>query len=319
MKKILLLLGMLISLTHCYGQHTNTSHSNLKDVQLVTNDIPRFWTAFDSCKTSPQNSIAIYDALYFGPGSAGLKAFKTVSLKTTENFVTAIKKYSLYYESIRENTLHVERIIPAIRQSLIMFEDLYPPAAFPNVYFLIGDLNAGGKSEKDGLLIGTELYSSDDKSNFTSVYPPFVKALKTLKLSDLHKTVIHELVHYQQHYPDNNTVLAYAIKEGSADFISELVTGKSNKNGLSYQYGNKHEKELWIKFEKDINSTDINKWFYNAATDDVPSDLGYYIGYKIVQAYYFRSNDRKKAFGEILNIQDFNLFLKESKYGDGLK
>src|SRR6202011_5457692 len=45
-----------------------------------------------------------------------------------------------------------------------------------------------------------------------------------------------------------------------------------------------------------------------------PADLGYYIGYKICEAYYRQAADKKAAIKAILEIKDFKEFLKASRY-----
>ena len=57
---------------------------------------------------------------------------------------------------------------------------------------------------------------------------------------------------------------------------------------------------------------------YNPSSDKKPGDLGYYLGYKIVKTYYNNSKDKKRAIYDILNITDFDLFLKQSQYIMGL-
>ncbi len=47
-----------------------------------------------------------------------------------------------------------------------------------------------------------------------------------------------------------------------------------------------------------------------------PADLGYYIGYKIVESYYNRAKDKKQVIKDILDIKDFNAFLKASGYDE---
>lgn len=63
----------------------------------MTADINHFWSAFDSCKIHPEKSKEIYDHMYFDKGTIGLKAFKAVSIKTTDNLVNATERYRLYY------------------------------------------------------------------------------------------------------------------------------------------------------------------------------------------------------------------------------
>jgi uncharacterized protein YjaZ len=68
-----------------------------------------------------------------------------------------------------------------------------------------------------------------------------------------------------------------------------------------------------------MNTYNINDWMYSPAKKGRPSDLGYYMGYKIVQSYYRNSKNKTKMIGEILNIKDFNDFLKASKYAEKLR
>ena len=126
-----------------------------------------------------------------------------------------------------------------------------------------------------------------------------------------------ELVHYQQKYPEGErTLLHESIKEGSADFIAELISGK-NINTHLHDYGNPRERELWTEFKREMNRTNVNDWLYNgSAAKGRPADLGYYIGYKICEAYYRAAKDKKQAVKEILEIKDFNKFLKDSQYSN---
>ncbi|NEM98820.1 hypothetical protein GXP69_14040 [Pontibacter sp. BT327] len=61
--------------------------------------------------------------------------------------------------------------------------------------------------------------------------------------------------------------------------------------------------------------TDISNWLYNGLkSTDKPGDLGYYMGYKICEAYYNNSEDKKQAIKEILDIKDHQAFLEKSGY-----
>jgi len=41
-----------------------------------------------------------------------------------------------------------------------------------------------------------------------------------------------------------------------------------------------------------------------------------FIGYKIAESYYSRAKDKKQAVKDILEIKDFNQFLKASRYDE---
>jgi uncharacterized protein YjaZ len=126
--------------------------------------------------------------------------------------------------------------------------------------------------------------------------------------------IIHELVHRNQG-PQDGTLLNYALNEGMADFVSELVTGRI-MNARLHPYGNAHEKELWAAFQKEMFGTNANNWIANGLqeTAEKPCDLGYYVGYRIVQAYYAQASDKKQALANILSIKDAKAFLAQSGY-----
>jgi hypothetical protein len=47
-----------------------------------------------------------------------------------------------------------------------------------------------------------------------------------------------------------------------------------------------------------------------------PNDLGYCIGYKIPEQYFKKEADKRQYVNEILDIKDFTLFIKDSRYLD---
>ncbi len=64
-----------------------------------------------------------------------------------------------------------------------------------------------------------------------------------------------------------------------------------------------------------MDGNKVTRWLYNGSNSkELPADLGYYIGYKIVESHYGLAKDKQKAIKEILTIQDFAKFLKESGY-----
>jgi len=126
--------------------------------------------------------------------------------------------------------------------------------------------------------------------------------------------VAHESCHYNQSLPRQVTVLEKSIQEGSCDLISEIISG-GNINSAQKIYGDAREAELWKEFAADMSTTNIRNWMYNGVTaKDKPGDLGYYIGYKISQAYYQKASDKKQAIRDILNIKDFQRFYEASGY-----
>jgi uncharacterized protein YjaZ len=61
----------------------------------------------------------------------------------------------------------------------------------------------------------------------------------------------------------------------------------------------------------------LNNWLYNGSqAKDRPADLGYYVGYKICEAYYRNASNKRQAIKDILELKDFRQFLQASKYDE---
>lgn len=68
-----------------------------------------------------------------------------------------------------------------------------------------------------------------------------------------------------------------------------------------------------------MKGTDYGRWLYNGGSvaDSVPSDLGYWIGYRITKSYYDKAPDKAKPVNAIFHIRDFDSFVVESGYNPG--
>lgn len=263
--------------------------------ELITSDIPNFWRAYD--QMTPENDLFVFKREYLDRGSAGLKDFSKARF-TVCDLVNAVESNRAFYASVRQDTLRVEGMKGRMRASFRKLKELYPEAVFPDVYFLVGANNSGGTTSDRGLLIGTERFGG--------------------RIEEMPYTVAHELVHYQQKYPEKLDLIGLSIKEGSADFIGELISGKSSNPDLP-AYGDAHERELWAQIQKDNEQGDWGVWLYDAnkaKARGMPKDMGYYVGYKITEAYYRRAADNRQAVKDILEIKDVRRFVNDSGYAD---
>ncbi len=243
----------------------------------------------------------------------GLKEFLRVRIRSAENLAATIDKHPKYYAALRDPSRKPAAHKDAIRASFHKLKELYEPAVFPNVYFVIGSMNSGGTITDTGLLIGLDMYGMNKNAPVEELGPWHRAVLRPIK--EIPYIVAHELIHYQQKYPkDNSTLLAKAICEGSADFVGELISG-GMINAHLHTYGNPREHELWAEFKQEMDGKDLSKWLFQGdAAKGRPADLGYYVGYKICASYYKQAADKKGAIRAILEIKDFKDFLKASKY-----
>jgi hypothetical protein len=66
-----------------------------------------------------------------------------------------------------------------------------------------------------------------------------------------------------------------------------------------------------------MSQENITDWLYGTSgKDDRPNDLGYWMGYKITEAYFNKQENKRQAIHNIINIDDPYKFLIESGYLD---
>lgn len=268
--------------------------------KIHTEDIALFWKVYDA--TQPALDGKTFQKDYLNAGSEGLKGFIKNRIESGEHLSKTVKENLSYYNAIRNSSFSISSKRDEFYKYFRNLKSIYPSAVFPDVFFVIGARNTGGTTFKGGLIIGAEMFGKET-DNF--------KPRLNIEVIDL--VVIHELIHFQQNYASDNTLLAQSIREGAADFICELVTG-SHSNKSIYEYGDWHEKALWFEFKEKMNSKNWTPWLYYSKDTSRPKDLGYWMGYKIVKSYYDNMEDKGKAIHNILNINNFNDFLVKSKY-----
>ncbi|MDN3693466.1 DUF2268 domain-containing putative Zn-dependent protease [Chryseobacterium tructae] len=269
---------------------TGFSTDPLKAV-FETKDTENFWKAFDKMETSKQNPFIDY----MKNGSPGVKGFTENRIINADSLYTMAKKRKADYLESRNVLSGLKQKEKRIRSIYAGMKYWYPEAQFPPIYFVYGRFNTGGTFTKDGVMIGTE---------------------NLRNLDGIVGLISHELVHFQQNIKGKDNLLKYCISEGSADFISELVSGETN-NSPFYQYGEAHSDKLYREFVTVLKTSSPMDWLYGTTKkDDRPNDLGYWMGYKISEAYFNKQTDKHKAIRDILNISDPLLFLKESGFLD---
>ncbi|TBO40371.1 DUF2268 domain-containing putative Zn-dependent protease [Pedobacter kyonggii] len=290
MKNALLTLFAIIIL---FDFSSAQSVSDPLKASFVTRDITNFWKAFDKIDAEPQTNP--FENIYLKPGSTGVQAFTKGRIENATSLLSTVRERKNDYEKARLNSLRMLDNEKQCRAAFMALKYLYPIAVYPNVYFVIGRFNSGGHSNPKGLIIGAEMIQS--------AAVPYM--------------VAHELIHYQQDSIPKKSLdlLAACINEGSADFIGELISG-GGPNKQTHSYGNANEAKLWLEFKEIMDDReDSHDWMYNyKPKNGYPPDLGYWIGYKITEAYYEKATDKKKAISDILHIRDFRKFLYESGY-----
>jgi len=293
-----------------------TAFAQTPAVQLVTSDIGNFWKAYDASTSGHREEV--FQKLYLDAGSPGLQDFLQSRIRSAKALANAIdSQYPKFYASVRPYTLQVEKHRAAILKSLARFQELYPQAHFPPVYFVIGRLTSGGTTSDRAVLIGTEVNSLGPDVDTSEISPAFRRAMGSA--DHLPLIVIHELTHTQARPGESGKVpemLARCIGEGAADFMTELVTG-SSINAYVKEWATPRREELFRRLQQDMaeKPADVSRWLYNySSVTDEPADLGYWIGNEICRSYYTQSKDKAKAIAEVVTLRNLEEIVRNSQY-----
>ena len=190
---------------------------------IITKDIHHFWEAYDLVQNDSTNVRNIYKEYYFDRASDGMEDYMGDKVSSINYFIKHIQSHPKLYKTIRENTLKVDTYKEDIQHSFKKFKELYPEAKFPDVYFEIGAFTSGGTVSPSGLLIGTNQMSNGENVNTEEL--GYGDKILMNKSKYLPNVVAHELIHFQQNEIKKDTItLGYAINEGMADFLGELIS-----------------------------------------------------------------------------------------------
>jgi Predicted Zn-dependent protease (DUF2268) len=300
-------------------QNRKILRNSPSEVNFVTEDIPRFWAAFDKSQTAA-DPVAVFQHDYLEPGSVGLQDFLRLRIESAQNLSKVVKAAPKFFAAIRQNTLSIvndERIRSQIRQNFERIKALHPKAKFQDVYFLIGVLNTAGTGSQNGQLLGVEMLAKDATTPMYEL--PEWNQQNNQSLEGLPFMVTHEQVHTLQEETDlffsdsGKSLLWNALHEGGADFVAALASNEK-PHSLYFKYGLEHEKELWVDFKANMLQTDLGDWFYGQPKTARPADLGYFMGYRILEAFYNRASDKQAALEELLAIKDPIKILENSGY-----
>jgi hypothetical protein len=309
-------LAVFLALSRGAGAQPPSRNQDPDAARLVTSDIAAFWRVFD--KASLKDAAELFQREYIEPGTPGLHDFLRARIRNGRYLAATVAARPRYYAAIRTGTLAVDQnpaVKEAIRVSFHRLKEIYPDALFPDVYFVVGAMNSAGTTSSNGLLIGVEMNAREESTPMDELND-WERAVIG-QIANLPNVVAHELIHIQQSRDSAKpTLLEHSLREGGADFIGEMISG-GIINRIQRAYGDAHERALWEEFRQEMLGTDDSRWLYQGdKSKDRPADLGYYMGYKICEAFYRRVNDKGEAVRRILHVTDAVTFLKESGYGE---
>ncbi|NIM90194.1 MAG: hypothetical protein GTO17_04520 [Candidatus Aminicenantes bacterium] len=276
-------------------------------IQLIDDDVKNFLRALDMLETE-SSWAQIIQKEYLDKASPGLKEFLREKEYKAEHFVEAIRKRKKTYVSLHDLPKQLALQETKIREAFSGVKEIIPDAVFMPVYYLVGPKpGASGEPSEYGLMIAISELDQD--------------------IENIHLLLVHETIHvqqaltvgmeeYQSVFGPKMSLLALSIREGSAYFLTLLTTG-GHTHREGYDYLVQNEKNLWERFEAEMNERLPGDWMWKKPADpEQPPHLGYIMGARIVEAYYNNAKDKQKAVQDILSITDYKGFLEKSGYAE---
>jgi deoxyribose-phosphate aldolase len=287
------------------------------NAHFITTDITRFWSAYDKAMAAPvEEREVILQREYIEGATVGLKDFAGSGRVNAKALAQKLASHGGFFSALRPLTLAMSSQRPATLAAFGKLKELYSYAMFPDVYFVIGQLSSGGTSSGNGLLMGAEMFSRSPEVPTAELNEWQKGAI--MPPSDIPPLVAHEAIHFQQKFLSQGGLLCACLIEGGADFVGKLAAGRLiSRMEETHAWANAHERDLWQEFVKEMDGKDTSRWLYgNSGGNGRPVDLGYWMGFKITEAYYNNAADKKQAVRDMMIVTDCKRFLHNSRYAE---
>lgn len=233
--------------------------------------------------------------------------------------VTAQKRQ--YFEGIRRQVLALDTaaaIKQAAARGLQALTTLYPQGKLRPVYIVVGRLNSGGTIGESGVLLGAEMATRTAATPVHELTDVQQGMVTDRAIDDWASLIVHESVHTFQRPGERQTLLQAVLHEGVPDFLASLALPTSAITKSAYQrYGRANEARVWREFVQGMQQNESpGNWLYSYSnpTNHGHPDLGYFIGYRIAEAYYVRATDKAAAIRELILLTNAEQILRASGY-----
>lgn len=271
-------------------------------------DVERFFAVYDAAGAAPSAETLQRD--YLDKGSAELAYFAKARRVDGARMAAAMTATPEVYRNARSCAARLPMVRDRVAAGMTRLGQLYPQAKFPPVAVLIGRARPVAIGDATGVYVSLETLCA-----WTTPDPDEGRRMV--------QVIAHEYVHVQQTSTGEDpgeTVLKASLVEGAAEFLAELMVGSVSYRHLPPLVAGR-ERELERAFQADMRKpANGSAWLYNGiGTAEQPGDLGYWVGYRIVKAYYRNAPDKRAAIAEILQMTDAEAFLARSGWTPGMR
>lgn len=291
-------------------------------VRVGIDDAERFVQVFEAAHGRP--SARQLQHGYLAPGGIGVQVFTPDRIVDAAHLAQAVAADpDKYRHAIAVCLPQARRADADLRAIYLAYAGLWPQARLPPVVALFGAGNSAGSADARAQVIGLE-------AACVGIDQPEAFGAR------LRHLFAHETLHTLQPAldeddPARRDLLVWALREGAANFVAALVTG-GDPGGADNAWAMPQEAALWRQFRADRQTLLAHwpahadpdaqgqqaalRWFWNngSAPQGWPSELGYWIGQRVLLAYYQGQADKRAALRTLLQLRDPEQILRDSGY-----
>ncbi len=281
---------------------------------IYFDDINNFWRSYEQYLQCNSDSCvqAVVKNEYL-PNSS--KCYK--ELLSEKRFdVSAVYqfwKYPLFLSSIKSWSQQLY----TLKDSILFFcnkaQQLYGKNSLNDIYFMVSSWNQGGTVVPSGLSIGIQYFCGYDSLNVSEIGK--IKAGNISSRDKLIPVIIHEQIHKWRKYENTQYVYEACMREGNCDFAAYMVTGQIVASKERWAYFETIKDSITTIFKKEYKAKrNANDWVSIESKKFDFGAAGYYVGFKICEAFYSRAKNKTKAMRQIIEMKDAEQILKKSHF-----
>lgn len=276
--------------------------------RIATEDARRFVRLYRASHGRPDREIL--QTAYLARGSEALTNFDRDAIGGAERMAAAIASYPTAYNLAVERCLGAAPVMTTTAHGLLAdYRRLLPDFPTPEVHLLFGSRSSAGmKLEGARIAIAPE------------------RLFEGVEWAERFRALLaHEMAHVAQpdladDDPQRRDLLAWALREGAANFLAALVLGR-DPSGAANRWAIEREQDLYAQFLEDreimrshwrgVEPEPIaikagQRWMWNQASPDRPADLAYWIGQRFWFRHYSRANDKVRAVRDMAALRDID-------------
>lgn len=271
-----------------------------------------------------------YSLMVFADNVIGMDYEDTESLAgELQRFLTdTVYGFKEINQRAREEFSDIKFLHEDINNAMSRLHYLYPEWEIPTLYFMVTGLQGNAYLlESSDFMIGVDMYLGSDFPYYNGIVYEYQKK-QMYKDCITNHVILNQLYYHLNNPSKQNRLLDRILFEGRVMYMmQQLMPQKSAAYIIGYtedewKWCERNEKQIWglICDKQDLFSTQpmlINSYvgdgpFTSEISQDSPSKLGTWIGWRIINCYM--KNHPEISLQQMMEIEDSQTILQESNY-----